>query len=283
MENIKERYGDLTDKEYFEFLNEIKSSDEELEEECSELPELEEECSELPESEENARIEAYYGSNAWQKLGGKCFGKPSIIEMRKKTQKTNEAKREKTKRERIAIQRMAFNQTRVKLNDPIGSDNFKLLISMLTAEHTKAIEKYENYINKRLAALINPLIPRKIRACKMLYPESMKDHPGFLYRASEEYGEGQTFWAMPDIPYYFKQNTEQEELKKFVKNADYLISVDKAIAMYNTHVKVRAEKELKYASTFINKKIYSYFDLLRLNPFWFEILFNNLQNETNDL
>ena len=54
MEDIEERYGDLTDKEYLEFLSEIKSDDEEIEEaqnEAIEKIELEEEHTELSESE----------------------------------------------------------------------------------------------------------------------------------------------------------------------------------------------------------------------------------------
>lgn len=286
MENIEERYGDLTDKEYLEFLSEIKGDDEEIEEaqnEAIEKIELEEEHTELSESEENAMIEAYYGNDAWRKFGKYFFSKPAIIEAHKKAQRTREAKHRKLKEDRIAIQRMAFNQDYLRLSDSIGNDNLKLLISLLTAEHTRMIEKYVAYINKRLATLINPLIPRRIRICKMIYPESMKECPGFLYRASEEYGEGKTFWAMPDIPYYFKQNTEQAELKKSIKYANYLINIDKAVASYNMHNKIRAEKELKYASMIVRKGVYSYFDLLRLNPFWFEILFNDLKNKIDNL
>ena len=88
---------------------------------------------------------------------------------------------------------------------------------------------------------------------------------------------------MPDIPYYFKQNTEQAELQKSIKHANYLINIDKAVAAYNIHNKVRAEKELKYASMIVRKGIYSYFDLLRSNPFWFEILFNDLKNKLDNL
>nr|DAQ60114.1 MAG TPA: hypothetical protein [Caudoviricetes sp.] len=286
MDGIEERYGDLTDKEYLEFLSEIEEKDIDIEEaqcEAIEKIELEEEHTELSESEENARIEAYYGNDAWRKFGQYFFSKPAIIEAYKKAQRTREAKRRKLKEDRIAIQRMAFSQDYLRLSDPIGNDNLKLLITLLTSEHTKMVEKYAAYINKRLTILINPLIPRRLRICKMIYPEAMKECPGFLYKASKEYGEGQTFWAMPDIPYYFKQNTEQAELQKSIKYTNYLINIDKAIASHNMHNKVRAEKELKYASMIIRKGVYSYFDLLRLNPFWFEILFNSLKSKIDSL
>lgn len=286
MDGIEDKYGDLTDKEYLEFLSEIEEKDIDIEEaqcEAIEKIELEEEHTELSESEENARIEAYYGNDAWRKFGQYFFSKPAIIEAYKKAQRTREAKRRKLKEDRIAIQRMAFSQDYLRLSDPIGNDNLKLLITLLTSEHTKMVEKYAAYINKRLTILINPLIPRRLRICKMIYPEAMKECPGFLYKASKEYGEGQTFWAMPDIPYYFKQNTEQAELQKSIKYTNYLINIDKAIASHNMHNKVRAEKELKYASMIIRKGVYSYFDLLRLNPFWFEILFNSLKSKIDSL
>ena len=73
MEDIKQ-YGDLTEKELFEFLDEIKSDDEDIQEAQSEAIEkitLEEEHVELSEEEqENREIEARYGDKMpWTGLG----------------------------------------------------------------------------------------------------------------------------------------------------------------------------------------------------------------------
>ncbi len=286
MEDIERTYGDLTDEEYLGFLNEIKSGDEEMEDAQNEAVQRigrEEECAGLSETEENARIEAYYGNDAWRKFGKYFFGRPAVIEGQKKARVTRAAKFQKVKEERIAIQRMAFGQDYLRLSDTIGNDNLRLLITLLTAEHTRMIEKYETYINKRLTTLLNPLIPRRIRICKTLYPEAMRESPGFLYRASEEYGDGLTFWATPDIPCYFKQNMEQVELKKSIRYTNYLINIDKAVASHEAHRNERADKELRYTSLLIRKGVRTYFDLLRLNPFWFEILFNDLKNKIDDV
>lgn len=286
MEDIERTYGDLTDEEYLGFLNEIKSGDEEMEDAQSEAIQRigrEEECTGLSETEENARIEAYYGNDAWRKFGKYFFGKPEMVEGQKKARITRAARFQKVKEERIAIQRTAFNQDYLRLSDAIGNDNLRLLITLLTAEHTRMIEKYEAYINKRLTTLLNPLIPRRIRICKMLYPEAMRESPGFLYRASEEYGDGLTFWATPDIPCYFKQNMVQVELKKSIRYTNYLINIDKAVAAHEAHRNERADKELRYTSLLIRKGVRTYFDLLRLNPFWFEILFNDLKNKIDNL
>lgn len=291
MEDIKQ-YGDLTEKELFEFLDEIKSDDEDIQEAQSEAIEkitLEEEHVELSEEEqENREIEARYGDKmpwtgvGWNNCNGvRLFGSEgqrraamANIEARKK-------KSQRLKEDRIRIQREAFRQEYIRLSDPIGNERIKLLVSSLVKEHTRMVDKYSAYINKRLATLINPFIPRRLRICKSLYPDSIRISPGFLYKASEEYGSGLTFWAMPDIPYYFAQNTEQKVLMEH--KSLFLVNVDQSIKFYHEHLRKRADKELKYASLIYQKGVYSYFDLLRLNPFWYEVLYNDLQNKIKEI
>ena len=279
MEDIKQ-YGDLTDKELFEFLAEIEGGDEDIEidqQESSEKIALEEEQDMLSELPENAEIEAYYGDNAWRKLHtGTTFLHGDEIERKLRAASAASARQraQRLKEDRIRIQRYAFNQENIRLTDEIGNDNIKLLISLLVKEHTKMLARYELFINRRLATLLNPLIPRRLRACKMLYPDSIRICPGFLYKAGEEFGRGLTFWAMPSIPYYFAQNTERDILKAC--NPELLISIDKAVSLYHEHKEKRAKKELRYASTIIQRRVTTYFDLLKLNPFWFEILYNEL-------
>lgn len=291
MEDIKQ-YGDLTEKEFFEFLDEIKSDDEDIQEAQSEAIEkitLEEEHVELSEEEqENREIEARYGDKMpWTGLGPnncigvKLFGPEG---QRRAAMASIEAKRKKSqqlKEDRIRIQREAFRQEYIRLSDPIGNERIKLLVSSLVKEHTRMVDKYSTYINKRLTTLLNPFIPRRLRICKSLYPDSIRLCPGFLYKASEEYGAGLTFWAMPNIPYYFVQNTEQKVLMKH--KSPFLVSVDQSIKFYHEHFKKRADKELKYASLIYQKGVYSYFDLLRLNPFWYEVLYNDLQNKIKEM
>lgn len=291
MEDIKQ-YGDLTEKELFEFLDEIKSDDEDIQEAQSEAIEkitLEEEHVELSEEEqENREIEARYGDKMpWTGLGlnncrgVKLFGPEG---QRRAAMASIEAKRKKSQRlkeDRIRIQREAFRQEYIRLSDPIGNERIKLLVSSLVKEHTRMIDKYSTYINKRLTTLLNPFIPRRLRICKSLYPDSIRLCPGFLYKASEEYGAGLTFWAMPNIPYYFAQNTEQKVLMEH--KSPFLVNVDQSIKLYHEHLKKRADKELKYVSLIYQKGIYSYFDLLRLNPFWYEVLYNDLQNKIKEI
>lgn len=283
MEDIKQ-YGDLTDKELFEFLHEIESSDEAIQEAQSEAIEkidTEEEHTVLSELSENAEIEAQYGEDAWRQLNARhvlLFGPSAQHKLNEAAVKAQKQKLWGLKQDRIRIQREAFNQDFIRLSDPIGNENLKLLISLLVAEHTQMIEKYTSFINRRLAALLNPFIPRRLRICKELYPNSIRICPGFLYKASEEFGQGKTFWAAPNIPYYFEQNTEQQTLIKH--KSEFLVSVDKAVANFHMHNEKRAAKEIKYASLLIQKGVYTFFELLRLNPFWFEVLYNHLKAKT---
>lgn len=279
MEDIKQ-YGDLTEQELLEFLSEIEDDDEDIKEaqlEAEEKIALEEEQTSLSELPENAEIEAYYGEDAWRKLKKDvtCLHSDEIQRrMNLASTKAIKQKAQRLKEDRIRIQRQAFNQEFIRLSDPIGNDNIKRLVTLLVKEHTRMLTKYEAFINRRLATLLNPLIPRRLRICKMLYPDSIRISPGFLYRASEEYGQGLTFWAMPNIPYYFTQNTEQKILMDC--KPEFLISIDKAISLYHEHKNKRTKKELRYASSIVQKGVYTYFDLLKLNPFWFEILYNSL-------
>ena len=291
MEDIKQ-YGDLTEKELFEFLDEIKSDDEDIQEAQSEAIEkitLEEEHVELSEEEqENREIEARYGDKMpWTGLGPnnsrgvKLFGPEGQHRAAMANIEAKKKKSQRLKEDRIHIQREAFRQEYIRLSDPIGNERIKLLVSSLVKEHTRMVNKYSTYINKRLATLLNPFIPRKLRICKSLYPDSIRPCPGFLYKASEEYGAGLTFWAMPNIPYYFAQNTEQKVLIEH--KSPFLVNVDQSIKFYHEHLKKRTDKELKYASLIYQKGVYSYFDLLRLNPFWYEVLYNDLQNKIKEI
>lgn len=288
MADIK-KYGDLNDKELFEFLAEIKNDDEDIEEAEANADEKignEEAQSMLSELPENAEIETYYGDDAWRRPHINAdyrdhitvlYGPHSKQKAAEGHRETIRKKAQQLKEDRIRIQREAFNQEYIRLSDKIEKYHIKLLISILTQEHTRMVNKYSNYINKRLATLLNPFIPRRIRICRMLYPNSIRACPGFMYKASKEYGGGLTFWATPSIPYYFEQNTEQKILLE--NKSDFLLSIDKAVSFYHEHLKKRQEKELRYASLIIQKGVYSYFDLLKLNPFWFDILYNELKSQ----
>lgn len=328
-EQNNEGYGNLTEQELYDFLNEIASSDEELEDaEAQSLDSLlsdedmdepdEEADSEEPnnvtgtsqsasistpspireedlteEERINREIEADYGEKAWwttprfgyyavmlrssdsERAALKMMANNIPAERRKKP-----TLRETYRERRLAIRREAFDQNVIDLNSEIGTANLKLLISLLVEEHTRMVDKYHDYINRRLTILLRPLIPAPLKNCKKRFPNSIVPSPGFLYQASKAFGDSLTFWATPDVPYFFEQNTETEILRK--AKASFLIAVDKAVLFYHEHSRKRADKELKYASTLYLRNVKTYFDLLRLNPFWFDRLYKYLLENGND-
>ena len=298
-EGIK-HYGDLSDNELFDFLSEIEIEDEDISEAESEaikkIAESEEQDKFADEDELDEEDEALFeainkdepeiefpketlennneGDNDDEPAAQGTPGHGYYRKANLASAAANKLRSQRLKADRLNIQREAFRQDVIRLSDPISDEHIKLLISLLVSEHTRMIDKYSNYINKRLAQLLNPLIPTRIKLCKSLFPNSIRMSPGFLYRASKEFGGGLTFWATPNIPYYFTQHTEQQVLLD--EKPDMLYIVDKAVKFYHEHSRKRAEKELKYASLIYVRKVATYFDLLRVNPFWFKTLYDNL-------
>jgi hypothetical protein len=286
MESIEEKGGHLEDSELYDFIEEIQSEDVKGESTEKTSGEAQDIISELPE---NAEIEAYYGNDAWRMppIYAGNQGRITVLYGPEVKQKAAEGRREaakeksrRLKNERLRIQREAFSQELISLSDKIETPHIKLLIAALTKEHTRMINRYSSFINNRLTSLLNPFIPPRLKNCRLLYPDSIRMSPGFMYKASKEYGNGLTFWATPLIPYYFAQNTEQAILLK--NKPTFLYSIDKAVGFYHWHLKQRQEKELRYASAVIQKGVSSYYDLLKFNPFWFEVLYNELKNKQDD-
>lgn len=273
-----EKNGEITDNSYLELLNEIEDSDIASDEnqKASEAR-IEEQLAK--EQEENSEIEAYFGEGAWRSLNGKpCLIDPSYTEKRVAAKKQ---KIQADKDARLAIQRYAFNQNILPLNDIIPNSNKSLLISELVKDYEDIIVNKYNYINARIRALLSYHIPQRIRACALAYPDSIRKSPGFLYRASQEYGRGLLFWASPDIPYYFTQNTEQQILKDNY-DANILAQIDRAIVIYYDYKQKSINRQVKIASRLLENNTQTYFDLLRLNPFWFDILYKHFNTENNN-
>lgn len=237
-----EHYGDLSNEELLAFLHEIEQEDEDI-------IEAEAEATEALLINDEPENEA------------------------ENTQEAENVKTVSFKQRKIEIQRMAFNQKKLSLNDKIPKEQLQLLIELLTEPHTKMLQRNKKFINKRIGSLLRPLIPGNLRHCFRAYPHAVKASMGFMYEASEEYGNGFLFWVTPNIPYYFEQGTEMAVLRK---NKSYLYSIDKAIVRFNYHKKELTRKEINYAVKLLNVENKSYYDLLKLNPFWFEILYKKL-------
>ena len=251
MENIN-KYGVLSDKELLEFLAEIQDENEEAQDE---------EAQDEEAQDEEAQDEEAQDEETKIKKGNQ----PSEYF-------TQYARQRRAKI--VEINRMAFSQSKLDLNSVINASNIRLLLDLTVKKDTEKIELYAAFINKRLTKLLKPFIPRALMQCWLTYPHAFYQYPGFLYEASKEYGDGLSFWATPNIPYYIKQGTERTLIEK--SNPNLLYAVDEVVKRYHKRLESRADKELKNATELIIKCVRTYLDLLKARPLWFELLYKEI-------
>lgn len=175
-EGIK-HYGDLTDNELFDFLSEIEIEDEDISEAESEatkkIAESEEQDKFADEDELDEEDEALFEAinkdepeiefpketlennneddNDDEPVAQGTPGHGYYRKANLASAAANKLRSQRLKADRLNIQREAFRQDVIRLSDSISDEHIKLLISLLVLEHTRMIDKYSNYINKRLA------------------------------------------------------------------------------------------------------------------------------------
>ena len=101
-----------------------------------------------------------------------------------------------------------------------------------------------------------------------------------MYVANKEYGENKQFWVVPNIPYFFVQGTEMEVLHEH--REEYLYQIDRVLLQYLYHQQALCEKEVKYATRLLKISKNTYFGLLKLNPFWFDLLYTEISKKKGD-
>ncbi len=179
---------------------------------------------------------------------------------------------------KVEINRMAFDQKLLPLNDIIPVEHKRLVIELLTKPLRNLLVKYEHYINDRITRLLSPAIPAPVKLAAIKWPWIFIQNPGFLYKTGSHFGEPKTFWVTPKLPYFFKQGTEQTILEE--RDAElspyFLDCVDRAIQRWYSTRDRLSEREVHFASKMINIKGNTYYHLLNLNPFWFEKLYNHI-------
>lgn len=192
-------------------------------------------------------------------------------------------------RYKIKIQRLAVNQNLIKLSDKIPNYDLQALTRIVAEKQVTIAERAQASANKRLKRLLNSLIPIPIRRLYNTYPWVVKRCPGFVYdtvyigrtagsgRGKDMNGHRILFWATPNVPYYFRQGTEQNILLKYRPEMIYL--VDNAVNMYYKYQNAQEAKALGVATRIIKNNVKTYFDLLMYNPRWFELLYNLAKNE----
>ena len=192
-------------------------------------------------------------------------------------------------RYKIKIQRLAVNQNLLKLSDQIPNYDLQALARIVAEKQVTIAERARASANMRLKRLLNSLIPISIRRLYNTYPWVVKRCPGFVYdivyigrtagskKGTDMNGPRILFWATPNVPYFFRQGTEQNILLKYRPEMVYL--VDNAVNMYYKYQNAQEAKALGVATRIIKNNVKTYFDLLMYNPRWFELLYNLAKNE----
>lgn len=233
---------------YLEFLDEIESEDKELETQSLKAE------SEIAESEKEVNDET-------SKFQSEIDTAPYV----NKTSQLLKYQRE------TEIKRQALNQELFNLNRRIPDEEFKKLIELLTQKHTNIVEKYKAYINRRIATLLLKKLPYQARWCWKCYPESMKVFPGFPYTITY-HNKDIDFWVTADIPAVYNPADIPQMLQdNYPKMIEFL---NKALIKYDQHIRDKWAFEARIANMLIRNNVKTYFDLLKIRPFMYEIIFN---------
>ena len=271
MEDIKE-YGDLSEQDLLEFLYALEDEDNSLEESQEHLKETEEALEVNNEKPDIVEPEERAPKDDKDDL---LKNRPDFYNL---TPEQHSERRKAYTVERRAMKmrlhRAAFAQTDIELSETIGETRLRDLISILTAEKREMLKKYEAYIEKRINDLLKPLIPKSLRTVHAAYPQSVKSCPGFIYRASEEYGKSRTYFIKPDLPYFFEQGTEVEHLIR-LSRPEFIERLDRAVLNYHLTKQELFEKEISIATRIKKHRLYTYFDLLKFNTMWFNALYEH--------
>jgi len=203
------------------------------------------------------------------------------VEINRRLASGKAIRKENKRVQEIKINRLAFDQKIIPLADEMTRYDKKVVVEELTKNIRQLIKRYEKYINTRIAKLLSPAIPAGVKAAKLKWPWIFVANPGFLYKTHPNMGEELTFWATPNVPYYFRQGTEQTILEERDAQLSpyFLECIDRAIHRYYEAKRRLANREILYASRIVNNNLRTYNDLLKYNAFWWKKLYDRLKEE----
>lgn len=182
----------------------------------------------------------------------------------------------KVREEKRRIKHAALDQDLLPLHRLITDEEMQKLVELITGPSTQFVERQAAYINRRFAYMLRPYIPTILRNCYKRFPHCVKEHPGFLYKTFSQ-DEVLSFWATPKIPAFFGQGDETPLL--MAQKAEMLQVTDIAIYKYHTGVMNRNKQETRIAYKLTANRVKTFFDLVRVNPFWFNLIFKHLTQQ----
>lgn len=273
---------EYSEEELLSFLDEIENDDVDLAK--AEIDSIESIEDDKPDEEINQVVdEIEHDNEGWYTKNGIRLEPYQKHLLKGQEQLRNSLKEWRIKREqrRLDISRWAFDQSILPLNEQMTIERKRLMIELLTRPMRDLITKYEAYINNRVTKLLLPVIPVSLKLAKMKWPWVFIANPGFMYKTHTKKEEPKTFWVTPNVPYYFKQGTEQSILEERDASMEYdfISGLDRAVNRWYSARTNLARREVKYASKFINIKGNTYYHLLLLDPLWFEKLYNEIKEQ----
>ena len=197
------------------------------------------------------------------------------LEMRKKSAATRSKNTYNRNVKRREIIKEALNSDYVDLNSPISVENKKLLIEKLVKKNSAIMKGEETYINNLFTRHMGYLIPKDLLNAWKNYKDCMVPAPSFTYTASEEYGQGLSFKVNVNLPMYFSS----EACTTFIDEhyPDLRPKIDRAVTVFYKHKDERNKLEIRCAQMLT--KVATYYQLLKLNPIWYDTLIKAMKEK----
>ena len=219
----------------------------------------EKELAEIPENAETDDL-SVLDSEAAEKIAEKAA----------KAEKMTSAKRRRIQARDIT--RFALEQRDLPLSETITKSELKAFVTEMTRGSTEHMQMHLERITKTVWRVLLKHIPRYIKYSWENYRRSCKRAPGFLYSFDGEYGPV-SIWLSPDLPNWLMPGEEQAiidtELDSIKREA-----MQRRIEVYYRLADKKRKDEVRIALTFARRHIKTYMDLLKENPFWWEVMYS---------
>ena len=201
--------------------------------------------------------------------------KNEIAEYSNKGRKTYNERRAERKKQAREIRQNALSERFIDLNSPLTVEYKQLIIQQEAKKYTEAMLKCEQIINAQFKKYVMCCLPKVVIACWNYYPSVIIPMEPFTYQASEDFGKGFTFRVNIEVPGLFSAD---ELIKTMtVRVPQRLIGIDKMIVKFNRLKDAQSKFEIHAANKLLSMR--TIYDLLSVNPFWYNDLINKLKED----
>ena len=219
----------------------------------------EKELAEIPENAETDDL-SVLDSEAAEKIAEKAA----------KAEKMTSAKRRRIQARDIT--RFALEQRDLPLSETITKSELKAFVTEMTRGSTEHMQMHLERITKTVWRVLLKHIPRYIKYSWENYRRSCKRAPGFLYSFDGEYGPV-SIWLSPDLPNWLMPGEEQAIIDAELDSIK-CEAMQRRIEVYYRLTDKKRKDEVRIALTFARRHIKTYMDLLKENPFWWEVMYS---------